>query len=77
MFLPPNTIAIGDPADIYSPDEKVTLSSYIKTLRFGGIVPAADSPEERLAMLKRAAEERSMEYESHFGDIVVEEDAAK
>jgi carbonic anhydrase/acetyltransferase-like protein (isoleucine patch superfamily) len=74
MFLPPNTIAIGDPADIFSPDEKVTLASYIKTLRFGGIVPAADSPEERRAMLKRAAEERSIEYENHAGDIVVEED---
>ena len=74
MFLPPNTIAIGDPTDIYSPDEKVTLASYIKTLRFGNIVPGGDSAEERRSLLKRATEERAREYESHFGDIVVEEE---
>lgn len=75
MFLPPNTIAIGDPATLYSPDEKVTLASYIKMLRFGGVVPGADSAEARISMLIRATEVRSAEYESHFDDVVLEEKA--
>jgi carbonic anhydrase/acetyltransferase-like protein (isoleucine patch superfamily) len=74
-FLPPNTIAIGDPADVYSPDEKVTLASAIKTIRFGNVAFGADPAEDRLSMIRKGTEFRSREYESHFGDTESERKA--
>ena len=75
FFLPPNTIAIGDPADVYSPDEKVTLASAIKTIRFGNVEFGVDPAQERQSMVRKGTEFRSSEYESHFDDIVVERKA--
>jgi carbonic anhydrase/acetyltransferase-like protein (isoleucine patch superfamily) len=73
FFLPPNTIAIGDPADVYSPDEKVTLASVIRTIRFGNVVFGTGPAEDRISMLRKGTEFRSREYENHFGDTVLED----
>ena len=34
FFVPPNTIAIGDPVKLYSPDEKDALAQAIKAVGF-------------------------------------------
>lgn len=72
LFIPPNTIAIGDPVAIYSPDEKVTLASAIKTIRFGNVAFGVDPAEDRLTSIRGATEVRSEEYKSHFDDTVSE-----
>lgn len=72
LFVPPNTIAIGDPARIYTPDEKVTLASAIKHLRFGktafGIEAIGD---DRTALYREITESRSAEYGEHADDVVI------
>lgn len=37
FFVPPNTIAIGDPIKLYSPDEKDTLTHAIKPIGFAKV----------------------------------------
>ena len=72
MFVPPNTIAIGDPARIYTPDEKVTLASAIKHLRFGKDAYGIEAiGEDRAALYREITELRSAEYGGHAGDVVI------
>lgn len=72
MFLPPGTIAIGDPARVYSPDERVTLASALKSLRFGKIAYGIEAfGEERAALYREITETRSREYAEHERDVVI------
>jgi carbonic anhydrase/acetyltransferase-like protein (isoleucine patch superfamily) len=74
LFIPPNTIAIGDPPVVYSPDEKVTLSGIIKHTRFGkALIGFEAKPEARLASYRAATEDRSKRFESHFEDTVIDQ----
>lgn len=74
IFVPPNTIAIGDPATIYSPDEKVTITSAIHDVQFGTVAFGVDATHaDRMAKYRQVTEIRSRDYESHFGDAVVGE----
>ncbi len=70
FFVPPNTIAIGDPMKIYSPDEKEALVGAIKSIGFSKIAFGVEAGwEDRL---KQITEVRSKEFESHFDNAVLQ-----
>ncbi len=72
FFVPPNTIAIGDPVRIFSPDEKETLVDAIRSIGFTKIAFDVESKvNDRLSAMKKATEVRSKEFESHFNDEIL------
>lgn len=72
FFVPPNTIAIGDPVRIFSPDEKETLVDAIRSIGFTKIAFDVESRvHDRLSVMKKATEVRSKEFESHFDDEIL------
>jgi carbonic anhydrase/acetyltransferase-like protein (isoleucine patch superfamily) len=73
FFVPPNTVAIGDPVKLYGPDEKGALADAIKSVGFAKIAFGADAKwDDRLSRYRQATETRSKEFESHFGDTVLD-----
>lgn len=72
FFLAPNSIAIGDPANIYSPGDQETVVDAIKSIEFTkiafGVTP---QPEDRIATMTRAIEIRSKEFASHADDTLL------
>ena len=72
FFVPPNTIAIGDPVRIFSPDEKETLVDAIRSIGFTKIAFDVEPQlHDRLSVMKKATEARSKEFESHFRDEIL------
>ena len=72
FFVPPNTIAIGDPVRIFSPDEKDILVDAIRSIGFTKIAFDVESQvHDRLSVMKKATEVRSNEFESHFDDEIL------
>jgi carbonic anhydrase/acetyltransferase-like protein (isoleucine patch superfamily) len=50
FFVPPNTIAIGDPIKLYSPDEKDALTDAIKSIEFAKVAFGVQAKwEDRLS----------------------------
>ena len=73
FFVPPNTIAIGDPVRIYGPDEKETLVEAIKSIGFTRIAFNVEPRGyDRISVMKKTTEVRSKEFESHFDDAVLQ-----
>ena len=72
FFIPPNTIAIGDPIKLYSPSEKEALDNAIKSTEFAKTAFGIEIQwEDRLLRYKQATEVRSKEFESHFDDVIL------
>jgi carbonic anhydrase/acetyltransferase-like protein (isoleucine patch superfamily) len=72
FFIPPNTIAIGDPIKLYSPDEKEALTNAIKSIGFTKIAFGIEAQwEDRISRYKQSTEIRSKEFKSHFDDVVL------
>ena len=72
FFVPPNTVAIGDPVRIFSPDEKDTLVDAIRSIGFTKIAFDVESQiQDRLSVMKTSTEVRSKEFESHFDDEIL------
>ena len=72
FFLAPNSIAIGDPPNIYSPGDQEEVVNAIKSIAFAkiafGVTPL---PEDRVATMTRATEIRSGEFAYHKDDIIL------
>jgi carbonic anhydrase/acetyltransferase-like protein (isoleucine patch superfamily) len=72
FFVPPNTIAIGDPVRIFSPDEKEALVDAIRSIGFTKIAfDVEPQVHDRLSVMKKATEVRSKEFDSHFSDEIL------
>ena len=72
FFVPPNTIAIGDPVRLYTPDQRDALADAIKANRFAETAFGIDTGwENRIVRYKQTAEVRSKEFESHFDDEIL------
>jgi carbonic anhydrase/acetyltransferase-like protein (isoleucine patch superfamily) len=72
LFVPPNTIAIGDPVKIFSPDEKETLVDAIRSIGFTKVAfDVEPQVHDRLSVMKKATEVRSKEFKSHFNDEIL------
>ncbi len=73
LFIPPNTIAIGDPIKLYSPDQKEALAEAIKSIGFAKTAFGIEAKwEDRILRYKQATEVRSNEFKSHFDDVVLD-----
>jgi carbonic anhydrase/acetyltransferase-like protein (isoleucine patch superfamily) len=72
FFVPPNTIAIGDPVRIFSPDEKETLVDAIRSIGFTKVAfDVEPQVNDRILVMKKATEVRSKEFENHFDDEIL------
>ncbi len=73
FFVPPTTIATGDPVRIFSPDEKDALVDAIRAIGFTKIAfDVKLQVHDRISVMKKATEVRSKEFGSHFEDEIVQ-----
>ena len=71
-FVPPNTIAVGDPMELYGPGD-AGLADAIKAAGFAKSAFGTETAwEDRLARYREVAEVRSAEFAAHMNDTVVE-----
>jgi carbonic anhydrase/acetyltransferase-like protein (isoleucine patch superfamily) len=75
FFVPPNTIAVGEPLELYAPgDERV--GEAIKAVGFAESAFGVQAAwEDRIVRYRQATEVRASEFESHFDDVVLGGDA--
>ncbi|WP_170294187.1 gamma carbonic anhydrase family protein [Heliomicrobium undosum] len=72
-FVPPYAVAIGDPVQLYSPNQKEEMAEAIRRLGFARTAFGIEGPfHDRKALYKSATEIRSQEYASHFQDIILD-----
>jgi len=75
FFVPPYTIAIGDPVKLYSPNEKEKIIKAIGGIGFSKVAFNIDaSGKSRAEIYKEAAKIRSDEYEAHLSDQIISND---
>lgn len=75
FFVPPYTIAIGDPVQLYSPNEKEKIIKAIGGIGFSKVAFNIDaSGKSRAEIYKEAAKIRSDEYEAHLSDQIISND---
>lgn len=75
LFIPPYSIAIGDPVRIFSPYDKEEIGKAIMSIGFADIAFNIDSSGKRRAEIhKKTTEVRSREYEAHLSDEIIKED---
>lgn len=73
FFVPPNTIAIGDPVQVHSPDEKEALTKAIKSIGFAKVAFNVDAEgKNRLSIHRKITEVRSEEFEEHVNDSIID-----
>ena len=72
MFVPPMTVAIGDPAEIFTPDRPDDLAQAIKGVNFAAAAfGVAHDWADRVARYERIAGVRVAEYAAHLDDEIV------
>lgn len=72
MFVPPMTIAIGDPARVLSPDRVDEVAEAVRAANFAATAfGVAHTWEDRIARYERMAEVRVDEYAAHLDDSAV------
>jgi len=71
FFLPPNTIAVGDPVKVYSPGDS-SLPDAIKSVAFARAAFGVSTDwEDRISRYRQNTEVRSREFGNHFGDVIM------
>jgi hypothetical protein len=72
FFVPPNTIAVGDPLEVYAPGDEglpeATRSANFAQTAFG----VRTAWEDRIQRYRETAEVRAEEFGSHLDDIVMD-----
>jgi carbonic anhydrase/acetyltransferase-like protein (isoleucine patch superfamily) len=76
FFVPPNTVAVGDPVEIYAPgDERVAAA--IKAAGFAESAFGVQTGwEDRIERYRQSTEVRATEFGSHFDDVTLADDAS-
>jgi carbonic anhydrase/acetyltransferase-like protein (isoleucine patch superfamily) len=73
MFVPPMTIAIGDPATVHTPDRPAELAEAIRGVNFAAAAFGVEHEwADRVARYERVTEVRVHEFAAHAEDDVVE-----
>jgi carbonic anhydrase/acetyltransferase-like protein (isoleucine patch superfamily) len=73
FFVPPNTIAVGDPLQVYAPGDE-GLSEAIRSVNFAQTAFGVRTAwEDRIQRYKETAEVRAEEFGSHLDDTVLED----
>jgi len=71
FFVPPNTVAVGDPMEVYAPGDE-RLAEAIKSANFARTAFGVRTAwEDRIARYKETAEIRSEEFGSHSDDVIL------
>jgi len=74
FFVPPFTIAVGNPVRIYGPHEKEEAAKAILAVGFAKTAFNIDAAgKSRAEIYKEATLVRSQEYEAHFSDQILSE----
>ena len=77
LFVPPNTVAIGDPLEIYAPGDEA-LGPAIKAAGFAASAFGVQAAwEDRIERYRAATEVRAAEFESHFDDVDLSDEGTK
>lgn len=72
FFVPPQTVAIGDPVKLYWADERKEMVEAIKSIRFPETAFGINAqPEDRSIVTKWATEVRSKEFAEHMQDVIL------
>ena len=72
FFVPPNTIAVGEPMRVYAPGDE-GLPEAIRSANFAQTAFGVRTVwEDRIQRYKETAEVRAEEFGSHFEDAVLE-----
>jgi len=72
FFVPPGTIAIGDPPRIYAPSQHAELAQAVKEVGFAArAFGVATAWEDRVTRYREVAEVRSREFAAHADDEVI------
>ena len=70
FFVPPNTVAVGDPLQVFAPGDE-GLPEAIRSTNFARTAFGVKTEwEDRIQRYKETAEVRSEEFGSHFDDTV-------
>lgn len=73
MFVPPMTVAIGDPACLYGPGRPDELAEAIRGVNFARAAFGVDHEwTDRISRYERTTEVRVEEYAAHLGDEIVD-----
>jgi len=71
-FVPPQTVAIGDPVKIFWADERNEMVEAIKSIGFPETAFGISAePEDRSKLTKWATEVRSKEFGEHIQDVIL------
>jgi len=77
FFVPPNTIAVGDPLQVYAPDDE-GLPEAIKSANFAQTAFGVRTAwEGRIQRYRQTAEVRAEEFGSHLDDTVMDSGAGR
>ena len=72
FFVPPYMLAVGDPVQLLSPNQKVEIGNAIMSVGFAKVAFNIDvSGKSRSEIYKETTMVRSKEYEAHFTDQVI------
>ncbi len=73
FFVPPYMMAVGDPVQLFSPDQKQEIGKAIMSVGFAKVAFNIDvSGKSKAEIYKETTLVRSKEYEAHFSDQVIE-----
>jgi hypothetical protein len=76
-FVPPNTIAVGDPLQVYAPDDE-ELAEAIRSANFAQTAFGVSTAwEDRIQRYRETAEVRAEEFGSHLEDIVLDDSGGR
>jgi len=72
FFIPPNTVAVGDPLRVYAPGDE-QLPEAIRSARFARTAFGVRTAwEDRVSRYREIAEVRAQEFGNHLGDEVLD-----
>ena len=72
FFVPPNTIAMGDPLRVYAPGDE-ELPEAIRSINFARTAFGVQTAwEDRIQRYRETAEVRAEEFSSHSEDVVLD-----
>jgi carbonic anhydrase/acetyltransferase-like protein (isoleucine patch superfamily) len=72
FFLPPFTVAVGDPARVVTPDRTEEMAAAIKGTNFAATAFGVEAEwEDRISRYEKTAEVRVAEYAAHAEDEIV------
>ncbi len=73
FFVPPHTMAVGDPVRVLTPDQRDDVAAAISAAGFASAAFGVEAAwDDRLTRYEAAAEARVEEFGAHHGDEILE-----